>query len=343
MKLLTLIPAAAVTISVTVLLTASKTPEREINVYSARKEALIKPILDQFSKSHGIKINLVTGKTTVLIKRLQTEGKNSPADILIATDAANLHRAKTAGVLQKAKSKLLENTIKPEYRDPEGYWFGISIRARPIMYSKSRVKASELSTYEDLSSDKWKGRICIRSSTNIYNQSLVASILEAIGPKKTEAWAKMFVKNFARKPVGGDRDQIKAIAAGTCDIAIANTYYLAGMLASKDSGQKKAADQVNVFWPNQKGRGSHINISGAAVTASAQHKADAVKLLEFLVTQKAQDWYGNVNNEYPIRENMQPSKILNTWGNFRRDRVNLSKLGIKNAEAIKIMDRAGWQ
>ena len=314
-----------------------------VNLYSARKEALIKPLLDRFTEQTGIEVNLVTGKADALLKRLQSEGMNSPADMLITTDAGRLHRAKAAGLLRTVHSQILHAAIPANMRDVDKQWFGLSMRARPIIYVADRVKPGALSSYEALADPAWKRRICIRSSNNIYNQSLVASMLIADGPAKTQAWADGFVKNFARKPQGGDRDQIKAAALGLCDIAIANTYYLAAMLHSKDSAQRQAAEQVRVFWPNQDGRGVHINVSGAGITKAARHPKQAQKLLEFLVSDEAQQWYARVNYEYPVKADVPISDTLRAWGEFKADSVNLSRLGEMNAEAVRIMDRAGWR
>lgn len=319
----------------------------EVNVYSARKEELIKPLLDRFTEKTAIKVNLLTGGADELLKRLQSEGRNSPADLFITVDAGRLHRAKAAGVLQPVSSQLLEQAVPPAYRDPENYWYGLSVRARPLMYARGRVDPAQLSTYEDLAHPKWKGRICIRSSSNIYNQSLVASMIAAQGEAKTEEWAKGLVANFARPPNGGDRDQIKAVAAGECDIAIANTYYLGGMLLGSQYGGNQAeyaaASKINVFWPNQGGRGVHVNVSGAGVTRSAQNRDNAVKLLEFLVNDASQAWYAEVNVEYPVKEGVAHSAILKKWGGFKADALNLARLGELNKDAVKLMDRAGWR
>ena len=328
---------------IALVLNSSLAVAGEVNVYSARKEALIKPLLDRFSEETGIQVNLVTGKADALLKRLQSEGQNSPADLLITTDAGRLHRAKEAGVLQAVKSAPLESAIPASYRDPEGYWYGLSIRARTILYVKGRVEPQELSSYEDLADPRWKNRICIRSSSNIYNQSLVASMISANGADETENWAKGLVKNFARPPQGGDRDQIKAAAAGQCDIAIANTYYFGTMIHAKDEKQREAADKVAIFWPNQAGRGTHVNVSGAAVTAAAPHRENAIRLLEFLAGDEAQQWYAETNHEYPVKPGVEWSDTLKAWGTFRSDSINLSLLGEMNPEAVKIMDRAGWK
>jgi len=325
-------------------LVALATPvEAEVNVYSARKEDLIKPLLDRFTERTGIQVNLITADAGPLLRRLESEGRNSPADLFITTDAGRLHAAKEAGVLRSVSSPALEAAVPQTYRDPQGYWYGLSLRARPIMYVKGKVKPAELSSYEALAEPRWKGRICIRGSGNIYNQSLVASMLEANGHKATLAWLEGFVANFARKPKGGDRDQIKAAAAGECDIAIANTYYLARMLTSDDEAQRAIAAKLAVFWPNQGERGAHVNVSGAGVTASSSHTEEAVRLLEFLVTDASQEWYAEVNNEYPVKSGVKRSGVVAGFGEFVADGINLSVLGYNNREAVKLMDRAGWQ
>lgn len=315
-----------------------------VHLYSARNEALIKPMLDKFTAKTGIEVKLITSKADALLKRLETEGRNTPADVLLTTDAGRLHRAKEAGVLQPVKSDLLNKAIPAQYRDVDGYWFGLSLRARPIVYAKDRVNPEkELSTYEALADPAMKGRVCIRSSDNIYNQSLVASMISTRGEVATEAWAKGFVKNFARPPKGGDRDQIKAVAAGQCDVAVINTYYLGVMLAEDKADEREAGEKVAIFWPNQSDRGTHVNVSGAGVTAHAKHKDNAIKLIEFLASEEAQAWYASVNHEYPVIDNVESSKLLKSWGEFKADTINLTELGRLNSDAVRLMDRAGWR
>lgn len=326
-----------------VFLVVSLTAAAEVNVYSARKEALIKPLLERFEQETGIEVNLVTGDADALIKRLEIEGINSPADMLLTVDVARLYRAKEKGLLQPVDSDELNNIIPGTYRDDEGFWYGLSLRSRVIVYSESRVSGSELSTYESLADDKWHGRLCVRSSSNVYNQSLVASLVARHGVEATENWANELVDNFARPPRGGDRDQIKAVAAGQCDVALVNTYYLGGMLQSDIGDERNAAEKVRLFWPNQEGHGAHINISGAGVTSSAKHKNDAVRLLEFLVNESSQSWYANQNMEYPVRADVPVNDTLSQWGEFKADELNLDLLGEYNAEAVRLMDRAGWK
>jgi iron(III) transport system substrate-binding protein len=313
----------------------------EVNIYSARQEELIKPLLDKFSAQTGIKVNLITGKPDELISRMVSEGRNSPADILISTDVGRLYRAQQQGVLQAVNSEVLNQAIPAKFRDAAGHWYGLTLRARPIIYVAGKVDPADLSSYEDLASEKWRGRICIRSSDNIYNQSMTASLIAHNGAGATESWAKALVANFARPPQGGDRDQIKAAVAGVCDIAIANTYYLAGMLA--DPADKAAAEQVKVFWPNQANRGAHVNISGAGVAKFAPNKAVAIQLLEYMTTAEAQKWYADTNHEYPVRMDVSISVILHSFGEFNADPLPLQQLGELNAEAIRVMDRAGWK
>lgn len=315
----------------------------EVNLYSARKEALIKPLLDRFTQQTGIAVNLITGNADALLKRMQIEGKNSPADLLITTDAGRLHRAKEAGLTTAIESDALAKLVPVSYRDKDKHWYGLSLRARPIVYVKGKVNPDNLSSYDALKDPKWKGRICIRSSNNIYNQSLVASMIAHNGADATESWASAFVKNFARPPKGGDRDQIKAAAAGMCDIAVVNTYYLAGMVESKDTKEQAAAKKVAVFWPDQSGNGTHVNVSGAAIMKAAKHKANAIKLIEFLASDASQEWYAETNGEYPIRDGIAISDTLKSWGSFKKDDLQLNLLGKYNPDAVRLMDRAGWR
>ena len=315
----------------------------EVNVYSGRKEALIKPLFDEFTEQTGIRVNLVTGKADALITRLELEGENSPADLLLTVDAGRLYRAKEQGLLQAITSTELNRAVPENYRDPQGYWYGLSIRARVIVRSKAKIEPAQLSSYEALTDPVWKKQLCVRSSSNIYNQSLVASMLARHGLEKTESWIRGLVGNFARDPKGGDRDQIKAVAAGQCNVALINTYYLAGMLDSDIDSEVAAANKVALFWPNQAGRGAHVNVSGAGVTRSAGHKAAAVRLLEYLVSIPAQEWYGKTNHEFPVREGIAGDHVLQSWGAFKADSLNLAVLGENNQAAVRAMDRGGWK
>jgi iron(III) transport system substrate-binding protein len=325
------------------LLTASPAlAAGQVNIYSARQEVLIKPLLDRFTEQTGIKVNLVAGNADALLQRLQNEGRNSPADVLLTVDAGNLNRAMEMELFQPVKSAALEQAIPAAYRDPAGHWFGLSMRARVLMYARDRVDPAELGTYQDLTDSRWQGRICVRSSSNVYNQSMTAAMIAHQGVEATEAWAKGLVANFARSPQGGDRDQIKAVAAGQCDVAIVNTYYLGGMLNSSEAGEREAAAKVAVFWPDQQ-QGVHVNVSGAGVTRHARNRDNAVRLLEFLAGEEAQRWYAEVNFEYPVRSATPISETLTAFGVFKADDLNLAILGRHNPEAVRLMDRAGWR
>jgi iron(III) transport system substrate-binding protein len=315
----------------------------EVNVYSARKEALILPLLKRFEAETGIGFNLITAKADALLKRLEVEGQSTPADVFITSDAGRLQRAREAGVLQPVDNPVLAARIPENLRDKDNYWFGLSQRARVIFYAKEKVDPAELSTYEALADEKWRQRICIRSSGNIYNQSLVASMIVADGIEQTEAWARGLVANFARKPAGGDTDQLRAAAAGLCDIAIANTYYFGRLVNSDKAKDQKVATSLGVFWPNQDGRGAHINVSGAGITKYAKHRAAAERLLEFLVSAEAQTWYAEVNNEYPVVADAKIPATLMSFGEFKGDSLNLTHLGENNRAALQLMDRAGWR
>jgi len=335
--------AAALAAGITLMAAAPQVQAAgEVNIYSYRQEVLIRPLLRRFTQATGIKVNVVFAKKG-MIARLMAEGANSPADVILTVDAGRLIRAKQAGVLQPVTSKALAAAIPAQYRDPEGYWFGMTIRGRPIIYAAGRVKPSELSTYEGLAHSKWKGRICIRSSGNIYNQSMLASMIAHNGIAKTERWARGFVANFARKPKGGDRDQIRAVAAGVCDIAIANTYYLAGMTGARRATDRDAARKVRIFWPNQAGRGTHVNISGAGVTKSSKNRANAIELLEFLASDEAQRIFARKVLEYPVKPGIAVAEVLEGWGKFKADRLKLVELAKYNADAVKVADRAGWR
>ena len=316
-----------------------------VNVYSARKEALILPILERFQEETGIEFHLVTGKADALLKRLQLEGEATPADVFITVDAGRLHRAKEAGVLQTIASEAVDATVPAHLRDADGYWVALSKRARTVMYARDRVDPAALSTYEGLADPMWEGRICIRSSGNIYNQSLVASMIEAIGAERTEAWAEGLVANFAHPPAGGDTDQLRAAAAGECDLAVANTYYFGRLAASAEEEDRAVAAALEVFWPNQgEGeRGAHVNVSGVGITAHAQNRESAVRLIEFLVSPEAQSWYAEVNHEYPVVPGVPASATLESFGAFTEDTLNLTALGANNRKAVELMDRAGWR
>jgi iron(III) transport system substrate-binding protein len=319
-----------------------------VNVYSARKEALIKPLLDKFTAESGIKVNLVTGKADALLKRLEVEGRYAKADIFITVDAGRLHRAKTAGVLQPFSSELLKQRVPAALRDSDDYWYGLSQRARTIFYNPEKIDASELSTYENLADEQWKGRLCVRTSDNIYNQSLVSSMIDANGVDATETWANGIVANMARSPAGGDTEQLYAVAAGVCDLTFVNTYYFGRLINSDNEKDNAVAAKLSAFFPNQDqpnqaGRGIHMNVSGAGITKASKHKDNAIKLIEFLSNDESQKWYSAINNEYPVVKSAEVSETLKSLGEFKADDIPLSLLGENNAEAVRLMDRANWK
>jgi iron(III) transport system substrate-binding protein len=315
----------------------------EVNVYSGRKEALIKPILDDFSKQTGIKVNLVTGNADALISRIKSEGQFSPADVLISADVGRLVRAKQLGITQANADEVIIANVPAYLRDEELHWTALTLRARPIMYAKDRVDPVSLSTMQALTNKEWKNRICIRSSNNVYNQSMISGMIQTQGEAKTLDWAKGLVANFARTPKGGDRDQIKAVVAGECDVAIANTYYLAGMLNADDEATRKTAQQVAVFWPDQDTIGAHVNISGVSIAKYASNLDAAKTLIRFMLTDEAQVWYAETNHEYPVKAGIKWSQTLQDMGTFKGQEVSLAKVGETNAKALMLMDKAGWR
>jgi iron(III) transport system substrate-binding protein len=315
----------------------------EVNVYSSRHYDTDVAMYERFTAETGIEVNLIEGDADQLIERIKAEGPNSPADVLISVDAGRLWRAEEADILQAATSEVLEERIPTSLRHPENKWFGLSKRLRGVVYAKDRVDPTEIATYEDLADPKWQGRICIRSSTNVYNQSLVASMIEAGGVAATEAWAQGLVDNLARPPQGGDTDQIKAVAAGECDVAVVNHYYLVRLIESEAEDDRAVADQVGILFPNQDGRGAHANVSGAGVVATAPNRDNAVRFLEYLTTPEAQAYFAQGNYEFPVVEGVKLDPVLEQWGAIKTDDVNAAKYGENNAEAVKLMDRAGWQ
>ena len=315
----------------------------DINIYTHRHYESDKILFKKFTDMSGIKVNVIKGSADQLIQRLQSEGKNSPADILLTVDAGRLVRAKDMGLLEPVSSKILTKNIPEMMRDSENHWFGLSVRARVIAYAKDRIKENELSTYEDLADPKWRGKIVVRSSNNIYNQSLLASLINENGSKNALEWAKSVRKNMARKPRGNDRDQARAVASGVADLAIINTYYLGLLANSSDKADREVAEKLNIFFPNQNGRGTHINVSGVAVTKSSKNKKEAIRFIEFLTQEDNQRIFSEANYEYPLDYNNSKSKIHLKWGRFKADSIDLSILGKNNAEAVKIFDLAGWE
>ncbi|MGY5851331.1 Fe(3+) ABC transporter substrate-binding protein [Salegentibacter sp. F14] len=316
---------------------------QEVNVYTHRHYESDQKLFEQFESETGIKVNVINASADELIQKMSMEGEQSPADVLITVDAGRLERAKTKDLLQPAESEVLENTIASHLKDTDNHWFALTKRARVIAYAKDRVKPEELSTYEDLASEKWNGKLLIRSSGNIYNQSLMASMIVNNGEEEAKKWAEAIVNNMARSPKGNDRDQVKAVVAGEGDLAIVNTYYIGKLLNSEDPEEVKAGEQVGLFFPNQDGRGTHINVSGAGVAKHAPNKENAIKFIEFLVSKQAQEVFAHSNYEYPVNEAVEPAALLKEWGNFKEDTINLSKLGQNNKKAVMLFDEAGWK
>lgn len=315
----------------------------EVNVYSHRHYDSDKLLFETFTKETGIKVNVVTAKANELLQRLEREGKLSPADVLITVDIGNLQEAKEKGLLKPVSSKTLESNIPAHLRDADGQWFGLTKRSRVIVYNKANVKPEALSTYEALTDAKWKGRVLTRSSDSLYNQSLLASLIAHKGEAAAESWAKGIVANLARAPKGNDRDQIRAVAAGEGDVALVNTYYLGLMQTSPNEADRQVAASVGVFFPNQAGRGAHINISGAGVTAASKNSAEAIKLIEFLASEKAQKVFAEENFEYPANPKIPLSDVVAGWGKFKEDTIALSKVGAEVKKTLPLFDRAGWR
>jgi iron(III) transport system substrate-binding protein len=314
---------------------------KEVNVYSHRHYDIDKELFADFEKETGIKVNVIEGEADPLMTRIENEGKNSPCDLLITTDAGRLLQAKKKGLLQSVSSDMLNN-IPANLRDPEGEWFGLTMRARIIVTSK-KLPAGSISNYEDLAASKWKGKILIRSSDNMYNQSLVAALIAELGYDKALDWAKGLVANMARDPKGGDRDQVLAIAAGEGEIAVVNTYYIGKMLTSDNPEEVKAAENILVIFPNQADRGTHVNISGAGVAKYAPNKKNAIRLLEYLISPSVQKKFADGNFEYPVLPGVEYSEILKSWGTFKMDSLPLSQIGKYQEDALRLFNESGWK
>ncbi|NCT17425.1 MAG: Fe(3+) ABC transporter substrate-binding protein [Flavobacteriaceae bacterium CG_4_8_14_3_um_filter_34_10] len=322
---------------------AKKEVSNEVNVYTHRHYESDQKLFNLFEEKTGIKVNVINASADELIQKMTLEGANSPADVLITVDAGRLHRAKENNLLQPINSEKLNEIIPFYLKDKENYWFGVTKRARIIVYAKDRVTPEELSTYEDLATEKWNKRVIVRSSGNIYNQSLMASILVNHDEAFAKEWSAGIVKNMARSPKGNDRDQVKAIFAGEGDVTIINTYYLGNMLDSDDSEEVKAANGVGIFFPNQESTGAHINVSGAGVAKYAPNKENAIRFIEFLVSEEAQKIFALSNHEYPVNKKVPMSETLKSWGVFKEDTLNLSLLGENNKKAVILLDETGWK
>lgn len=308
-----------------------------ITIYSSRNEQLIKPLLDRYTEETGVNIELVTDKNGPLMARLQAEGKNTPADMLLTVDAGNLWQAAQQGLLQPVASEILEANVPAKYRDPEGLWTGLSLRARTIMYDPSKVTPDQLSTYADLADPKWKGKLCLRTSNSVYNQSLVASMIENLGEEKTEAVIRGWVANLATDVFSDDTSMLKAIAAGQCEVGLSNSYYYGRLLDEQPNFP------VKLFWANQGTTGTHVNISGAGVVASSDNADGTLKLIEWLSSDKAQGLYASSDKEFPVKEGVDESEMLRSWGEFKKDDINVQKFGELQTQAIQMMDKAGYK
>jgi iron(III) transport system substrate-binding protein len=317
----------------------------ELNLYSSRHYITDDTLFSAFTEQTGIRVNLIEGTEDQLIERIKAEGANSPADVMITVDAGRLWRAQEAGLFQPLRSAVLESRIPPHLREPEGHWFGYSMRARVIAYANERVDPAALSTYEALADPRWQGKLLVRSSSNVYNQSLVGSLIEANGLDATEQWARGVVGNFARAPQGGDSDQLKALAAGEGDVAISNHYYWARLVNSDDADERAVAAKVSLFFPNQGPgeRGTHMNVSGAGMIANAPNRESAVAFLEYLASDSAQELFAKGNYEFPAVEGTPLHETTAGLGAFKMDPLSASVFGRNNQLGLLIMNRAGWR
>ncbi len=317
--------------------------EGEINVYSSRHYDTDLSLYETFTEQTGITINLIEGSGDELIERMSAEGDNSPADVLITVDAGRLWRADEAGLFQPVQSDILEARV-PEYlRHPNGHWFGLSKRARVIVYDNELGLPDGLESYEDLADPAYEGMICVRTSSNIYNQSLVGSLIAAHGEEATEEWVRGLVSNFARDPEGNDTAQVRAVAAGECRLGIANSYYVGRLLASDDPADVEVGEKIGILFPNQGDRGTHVNLSGAGVAAHAPNPEGAIMFVEYLVGDEAQTLFAEGNNEYPVVVEVPASGPIASFGTFEEDPLNAAVIGANNPAALQLSDRAGWQ
>ncbi|GHC15287.1 Fe(3+) ABC transporter substrate-binding protein [Aidingimonas halophila] len=315
----------------------------ELNLYSARHYDSDEALYDAFTERTGIEVNVLEGDSDQLIERIEREGEASPADVMMTVDAGRLWRAEQEGIFQGIESDELNERLPDSMRHPDGQWFGFSQRVRAIYYNRDNVDPGEIESYEDLADPRFEDSVCIRSSNNIYNQSLLASMIGHHGTEEAEEWAQGVVDNFARDPEGGDTDQILGVASGECDIAVANHYYYVRLLKSDDDAEREAARKVGIIFPNQDGRGAHVNVGGAGVVEGAPNRDNAIAFLEFLASDEAQEAFASGNNEFPVVEGIKKDPVLESWGDFKKDDINISKLGENNPEAVRIFDRVGWR
>jgi iron(III) transport system substrate-binding protein len=315
----------------------------ELTVYTHRHYESDQDLFKQFEKETNIKLNIVNASADELIQKMSLEGEQSPADVLITVDAGRLYRAKSQNLLQPISSQLIDSIVPTHLKDEDGQWVGLTKRARVIAYSKEEVDPTKLSTYEELTSEQWQEDILVRSSSNIYNQSLLASIIANNDKAFAEKWAQGVVDNMARAPKGNDRDQVKAVANNEGQLAIVNTYYIGKLLNSEDENEVKAGESVTIFFPNQETTGTHINVSGIGVAKYSPNKENAIKFIEFLLKEEAQNIFAGSNYEYPVNPNVEPTGILKEWGDFKEDKLSLNELGKNNKEAVIIFDKVGWK
>ena len=319
---------------------------KEVNIYTSRHYDADDLLYEQFTKKTGIKVNIISGKGSALIERLKAEGANSPGDVFFTVDAGNLANFQKQGYLQPIQSEAIKQVVPVELRGENDEWVAVAKRARVIFYNPELVDENEIENinYEDLSKDTWKGKIVIRSSSNMYNQSLVSSLISNLGIEKTEEWAKGLVSNFSRKPQGNDRSQIMAVANKKASIAIANTYYIGIMLSGKGGqDQLNAANKVKIAFPNQGNRGTHINVSGGGVLKYSPNRENAEKFLEFLLSREAQNHIVNNTFEYPVLNTVRPHPLIENFGEFKMDKTSVADFGKYNPDAVKLMDRVNWQ
>ena len=318
--------------------------DKVLNLYSSRHYQTDEALYTGFTKLTGVKVNRIEAGEDALIERIRNEGARSPADVLVTVDAGRLWRAEQLGLFQPVKSALLDTRIPASFREPTGLWYGFSLRARVIAYNKAGVKAGELMTYEDLAGPKWKGRVCMRSSSNIYNLSLMGALIDHLGEAKAEAWAKSVKDNLARDPKGGDTDQLKSVAAGECDVTISNQYYYARLLRSQKADERAAAEKLGIVFPNQSSWGTHVNVSGAGVMKNAPHRDAAIQFLEYLASDEAQRYFADGNNEWPVVAGVRvENPVLAAFGAYKVDPLNVAVLGRNQPGAQMIYDRVGWK
>jgi iron(III) transport system substrate-binding protein len=323
---------------------AAQAQEQVLNLYSSRHYQTDEALYSDFTAQTGIKINRIEAGEDPLIERIRNEGAKSPADVLITVDAGRLYRAEQLGMFQPVKSAVLDSRIPANFREPSGLWYGFAMRARVIAYDKAKVKPEDIQSYADLANPKWKGKICVRSSSHIYNLSLLAAMIERVGEAKATDWAAGVKNNLARDPKGGDTDQIKAIAAGECELAIVNHYYYARLARSDKADDQAVAQKVGVIFPGRAAGGTHVNISGAGVLKNAPNRDAAVKFLEYLASDSAQRYFANGNNEWPVVPTAQiTNPALASFGTVHYDAVNIAVLGRNQALAQKIYDKVGWK